>query len=138
MVLSAIFRRFKADSPVLGNDLNKKILEAFNSIIDKGTKSSAIRKEPTTEPINRYNVDSRNSVVKVQDYKSKISSISNNEPILIRNSPDIFKRNKISPQFLHKVNIADHFLLLCTHLGCLFDEQNAHSIRNHFTEIFNQ
>lgn len=102
-MIFAIFRRFKSDSPVLGNDLNKKILEAFNSIIDKGTKSHAVRNEPTIEPIARYNVDSRNSVIKIQDYKAKISSISDNDPILVRNSPDIFKRNKLSPQFLHKV-----------------------------------
>ena len=102
-MFSAMCRRFKSDSPSFGNNLNKKILEAFISIIDKGTKSSAIRNEPTAEPIARYNVDSRNSVVKVQDYKSKISSISKNDPILSRNSPDIFKRNKMSPKFLHKV-----------------------------------
>ena len=102
-MLAAICRRFKSDSSIVGNDLNKKILEAFNSIIDKGTKSSAARKEPTVEPIARYNVDSRNTVVKIQDYKGKISAIPDNEPILVRNSPDIFKRNKMSPQFLHKV-----------------------------------
>lgn len=102
-MLSAIYRRFKSDSPIIGNDLNKKILEAFNSIIDKGTKSSAVRKEPIIEPIASYNVDSRNSVVKIQDYKGKVSASSDNEPVLVRNSPDIFKRNKMSPQFLHKV-----------------------------------
>ena len=102
-MLAAICRRFKSDSSIVGNDLNKKILEAFNSIIDKGIKSSAVRKEPTVEPIGRYNVDSRNTVVKIQDYKGKISAIPDNEPILVRNSPDIFKRNKMSAQFLHKV-----------------------------------
>lgn len=120
-MLSAIFRRFKSDSPINGNDLNKKILEAFNSIIDKGAKSSAIRKEPIVEPINRYNVDSRNSVVKIKDYKSKISRITDSEPILIRNSPDIFKRNKMSAQFLHKVTIHYHQFRPKI-LGCLFDE----------------
>lgn len=104
-MIFAIFRRFKSDVSVPGNDLNKKILEAFNSIIDKGAKSHAVHNEPTIEPIARYNVDSRNSVVKFQDYKAKISSISDNAPILVRNSPDIFKRNKFSPQFLHKVRV---------------------------------
>lgn len=104
-MLSSIFRRFKSDAPLLGNDLNKKILEAFNSIIDKGSKSSTARKEPIIEPITRYNVDSRSSIVKIQDYKSKISSFSEYDAVLIRNSPDIFKRNKLSPQFLHKVKL---------------------------------
>lgn len=130
-MLTAICRRFKSDSPIIGNDLNKKILEAFNSIIDKGAKSSAVRKEPTVEPIARYNVDSRNAVVKIQDYKSKISAISDNDPILIRNSPDIFKRNKMSPIFLHKVWFHNKFE--SNFLGCLFDEQNAYSVREHFT-----
>lgn len=102
-MLAPLFRRFKSDSPLLGNDLNKKILEAFNSIIDKGSKNSMAKKEPIIEPITRYNVDSRNSIVKIQDYKSKISSISEQEVVMFRNSPDIFKRNKLSPQFLHKV-----------------------------------
>lgn len=103
-MLPSIFRRFKSDVPTFGNDLNKKILEAFNSIIDKGTRSSAAKKEPIVEPISRYNVDSRNSISKVQDYKTKLSADINHEPVLIRNPPDIFKRNKISPQFMHKVS----------------------------------
>lgn len=103
-MLTAIFRRFKSDSSAVGNDLNKKILEAFNSIIDKGTKSSINRKEPVVEPIARYNVENRNSIVKLQDYKSKLST-SNDEPIMMKNPPDIFRRNKMSSQFLHKVNL---------------------------------
>lgn len=102
-MLTAIFRRFKSDSSTLGNDLNKKILEAFNSIIDKGTKSSINRNEPVVEPIARYNVENRNSIVKLQDYKTKLNG-SNDEPIVMKNPPDIFRRNKMSAQFLHKVN----------------------------------
>lgn len=101
-MLTAIFRRFKSDSSAVGNDLNKKILEAFNSIIDKGTKSSINRKEPVVEPLARYNVENRNSIIKLQDYKSKLST-SNDEPIMMKNPPDIFRRNKMSSQFLHKV-----------------------------------
>ena len=103
-MLAAIFRRFKSDSSAVGNDLNKKILEAFNSIIDKGTKSSINRKEPVIEPIARFNVENCNSIVKLQDYKSRLS-IVNDEPIIMKSPPDIFKRNKMSPQFLHKVNL---------------------------------
>lgn len=100
-----MFRRFKSDAPIFGNDLNKKILEAFNSIIDKGTKNPSIKKEPIVESIPRYNVDSRNAIAKIQDYKSKLTADINHEPIFVKNPPDIFKRNKISPQFLHKVRI---------------------------------
>ena len=103
-MLPAIFRRFKSDSSVATNDLNKKILDAFNSIIDKGAKTSFNRKEPVVEPIARFNVENRNAVVKLQDYKSKLT-VNNDEPLIMKNTPDIFKRNKMSPQFLHKVNV---------------------------------
>ena len=104
-MLLSIFRRFMSDVPALGNDLNKKILEAFNSIIDKGAKTSVAKKDPIIQPISRYNVDSRSSIVKIQDYKAKLSDDLKYDPIVIKNPPDIFKRNKLSPQFLHKVNI---------------------------------
>lgn len=103
-MFSAIVRRFKSDSSTLGNDLNKKILEAFNSIIDKGAKTSAARKEPIIEPISRYNVDSRSSFAKANDYKIKSSTDINYQPLLVKNPPDIFKRSKLSPLLLHKVN----------------------------------
>lgn len=101
-MLSLMCRRFKSDFSAIGNDLNKKILEAFNSIIDKGAKSSISKNEPVVEPIACYNVENRNSVLKLQDNRSKISII-NDQPVLIKNPPDIFKRNKLSPDFLHKV-----------------------------------
>ena len=102
-MITSIFRRFKSDSSAVGNDLNKKILEAFNSIIDKGAKASINRKEPEVESIALYNIENRTSIVKLQDYRSKLSA-SSDEPIIMKTSPDIFKRNKMGAQFLHKVN----------------------------------
>jgi len=102
-MLALWFKRFKSEGPANVSDLNKKILEAFTSIIDKGSKISASQKEHIIEPIPRYNVDSKISVSRIQDYKHTLSSHSSTEPLLLRNPPDIFRRNKMSPQFLHKV-----------------------------------
>lgn len=102
-MLSRIFRCYKSDVAPLSNDLNKKILEAFASIIEKGVKVSSSSKEPTVESIARYNVESRNSVMAIQNYKNKMVSHAETEPFIQRNVPDIFKRNKISSALLHKV-----------------------------------
>ena len=103
MLLSRIFRCYKSDAAPISNDLKKKILEAFASIIEKGIKISSSSKEPAMESIARYNVESRNSVVAIQDYKNKMVSPAETEPLIHRNLPDIFKRNKMSPVLLHKV-----------------------------------
>ena len=104
-MLTFAFKRFMSESSHAGNDLNRKILEAFTSIIDKGSKLSAARSENIIEPIPQYNVESKLSVSKIQDYKPNLYTESVSEPLLIRNPPDIFRRSKQSPDFLHKVDI---------------------------------
>lgn len=103
-MLSLIFRRSKSDVSIMNKDLNKKILEAFTSIIDRGTKLSANKFEPIIEQIPHYNVES-GAALNRNTTKSKITLQSESEPIIQRNVPDVFKRNKLSADFLHKVLI---------------------------------
>lgn len=97
-----IFRRFKSEIPVNGSDLNRKILEAFNSIIDNSGQSISARKEPLVEAIPKYNIDSRKFALKQQE-SVKSSPIISTSPVSMKSTPDIFKRSKLSPDFLHKV-----------------------------------
>lgn len=110
-MLGLIFKRFKSEALPTSSDLNKKLLEAFASIIDKGAPRAVYSKPASPiEPIHRYNVDSSPSSLTVSKATTAHSTLipASLQPVINRkNAPDIFRRNKMSPINLHKV-IAGH------------------------------
>lgn len=115
--MSFLFRRFKSDALPTSNDLNKKLMEAFTSIIDKGSVKSAWTKPSSPlEPIHRYNVENSPATTSMSAKSQAnakasqlITSQNISQPIISRkNSPDIFRRNKMSPINLHKVHLFKH------------------------------
>lgn len=107
-MLGLVLKRFKSEVSPSNSDLNKKLLEAFASIIDKGTPRAAYsRPSSPLEPIYRYNVESSSHPVTSAKTSTTQSSLTLNslQPVISRkSSPDIFKRNKMSPINLHKVS----------------------------------
>lgn len=138
--MSFLFRRFKSDAIPTSSDLNKKLMEAFTSIIDKGSAKSAWTKPSSPlEPIHRYNVENSLPALKPISAKSQAniksaqlitSQAITQQPIISRkHSPDIFRRNKMSPINLHKVPSRD--TLKCVSIiiiECIFNVQNVESI----------
>jgi hypothetical protein len=107
-MLNLILKRFKSDALPTASDLNKKLLEAFASIIDKGASSRTSYAKTTSpiEPIHRYNVDSSPTsmnVSKATNFHSTLIPASLQPIVNCKNAPDIFRRNKMSPINLHKV-----------------------------------
>ncbi len=106
-MFSLILKRFKSEALPSNSDLNKKLMEAFASIIDKGAPKAAYSKPSSPiEPIHRYNVDSSPSSLAVSKATNAHSTLipASLQPVINHKSaPDIFRRNKMSPINLHKV-----------------------------------
>lgn len=132
-MFSFVIKRFKSEAaPSPSNSaLNKKLLEAFASIIDKGTFKAAYSKPASPlEPIHRFNVDSTSTSITMSKVANTHSSLipDSLQPVVNRkNPPDIFKRNKMSPINLHKVAAIEVEGTFGTNFffpECLFNEQN--------------
>lgn len=102
----AVSGRFfsQASSEVAGSasDLNRKIMDAFNSIIDKNILSKASpysnKSVQVLESIPKYNPNIDSNQKGEFGPKMPMNASSDSQT-----SVDIFKRHKLSPKFLHKV-----------------------------------